>query len=72
MKSKVHMPYTAFKLKLAGLGVTYRDVANLLDVSVTTVQLKINGYSDFYISEQHAICQEWNIDPSIFFNHIVA
>lgn len=72
MKKRVHAPYVTLKRALAGAGVTYRMVAELIGVSETTVQLKINGYSDFYISEQRKICQKWNINPDIFFEDDVA
>jgi len=72
MKTRIHAPYTALKRALAGAGVTYRMVAELIDVAETTVQLKINGYSDFYISEQKKICEKWEIDPAVFFEENVA
>lgn len=71
-KQKIHAPYTALKRALAGAGITYKMVADLLEVTETTVQLKINGYSDFYISEQRKICEKWGISPSVFFDEIVA
>lgn len=72
MKKRVHAPYAALKRALAGAGVTYKMVAELIGVSETTVQLKINGYSDFYISEQKKICEKWAIDQGVFFEEIVA
>lgn len=72
MKKKVHAPYVTLKRALAGAGVTYKMVAELIGVSETTVQLKINGYSDFYISEQREICEKWGIDPAVFFEEEVA
>ena len=72
MKKRVHAPYAALKRALAGAGVTYKMVAELIEVSETTVQLKINGYSDFYISEQKKICEKWAIDPAVFFEENVA
>lgn len=72
MKSKVHAPYTALKRALAGAGVTYKMVAELIGVSENTVQLKINGSSDFYISEQKKICEKWAINTDVFFAETVA
>lgn len=72
MKKKVHTTYIKLKRALAGAGVTYKMVAELIGVSETTVQLKINGYSDFYISEQRKICEKWGIDPGVFFEEEVA
>lgn len=72
MKSKVHAPYAALKRALAGAGVTYKMVAELIGVSENTVQMKINGYSDFYVSEQKKICEKWAISTDVFFAEIVA
>ena len=72
MKKRVHYPYERLKLALAGAGVTYKKVADLIGTSETTVQMKINGYSDFYISEQRKICEQWGIDPATFFADEVA
>ena len=72
MKNRVHAPYVALKRALAGAGVTYKMVAELIEVSETTVQLKINGYSDFYISEQKKICEKWDIPVAVFFEENVA
>ena len=71
-KRQVHAPYITLKRALAGSGVTYKMVAKLLGISETTVQLKINGTSDFYISEQRKVCEEWGIDPAVFFAEKVA
>lgn len=68
MKEKrTHAPYVTFKRTLAGMGLTYADVAKVIGTTASTVQLKINGQSDFYLSEQRAICEAFGIDSSIFF-----
>ncbi len=72
MSTKMHEPYVAFKRFLAGNGLTYKDVAEVIGKVENTVQLKINGQSDFYISEQRKICEKWGIDRDIFFTNIVA
>lgn len=70
--AKKHAPYIAFKRALAGLGLTYKDVAELLKCHEATIQMKINGTSDFFVSEQIAICETFGMDPSIFFDKTVA
>jgi len=70
-KKRCHPPYVTFKRTLAGMGLTYADVAKVIGTTTSTVQLKINGQSDFYISEQRAICEAFGIDSSIFFADLV-
>ena len=72
MRTRKHPPYTAFKLALAGKGLTYKEVAAVIGVTETTLMLKINGESDFYLSEQRAICETFGIDPAVFFTDCVA
>ena len=67
-----HAPYKEVKHALAGKGITYRDVAELLGITETTVQQKLNGTSDFYISEQVKICEKFSIEPALFFAGDVA
>lgn len=67
-----HAPYTAVKNALAGKGITYKDVANALNLTEATVQQKLNGGSDFYISEQVKLCNTFNLDPLLFFASGVA
>lgn len=69
---KKHAPYTKFKRTLAAMGITYKDIANVIHTTEATVMLKINGESDFYISEQRTICETFGIDPAIFFAADVA
>lgn len=72
MMKKKHAPYIAFKHAIAGKGLTYKDVAKVIDVTETTLMLKINGSSDFYLSEMQAICEAFDLDPAIFFEAFVA
>lgn len=72
MSKKKHAPYIAFKHAIAGKGLTYKDVAKVIDITETTLMLKINGGSDFYLSEQRAICTAFGIDPAVFFADVVA
>ena len=65
-KKKRHVPYITFKRTLAGLGLTYTDVARVIGTTASTVQLKINGDSDFYLSEQRAICEAFGIQRPFF------
>lgn len=62
-----HEPYIKFKLFLEGRGITYDDVGKLLDITATTVKMKVEGGSDFYLSEQERICKVFGLTPDIFF-----
>lgn len=72
MSNRKHAPYIAFKHAIAGKGLTYKDVAKVIDVTETTLMLKINGSSDFYLSEIRAICGAFGFDSSLFFDPVVA
>ncbi len=67
-----HAPYKAVKYALAGKGVTYRDVAEILDLDVSTVTEKLNGGSDFYISQIKTICETFGFEYAIFFSDNVS
>ncbi len=72
MKKVIHNPYSKFKGWLRENDLTYKDVAEFLGLSVVTVTAKINGQSDFLLSEIGALQKCYNIDSSIFFNDDVA
>lgn len=66
MNNSKHAPYTAFRHAIAGMGLTLKDVADVIDVTETTLSKKINGGSDFYLSEIRAICNAFGLEKSIF------
>lgn len=68
----IHKPYNKFKGWLRTNGMTYRDLAELLGLSVATVSAKINGKSDFLLSEIESIKNKYKIDYDIFFTSDVA
>ncbi len=72
MSKRKHAPYIAFKHAIAGKGLIYKDVAKVIGVTETTLMLKINGSSDFYLSEIRAICSAFDLDAAIFFDAGVA
>ena len=72
MSKLKHQPYTAFKLWLAGHGITYKDVAKVIDCAEATVQMKINGASDFLLTEVKDICAAFGCDPELFFERKIA
>lgn len=68
----IHEPYTKFKGWLRCNGLTYRDVAEMLGLSTTTVSAKINGTSDFLLSEIRTIQKQYRLENEIFFKNHVA
>lgn len=68
----IHSPYTKFKGWLRSNSLTYKDVGELLGLSVATVSSKINGKSDFLLSEVQTIKKHYNLDSDIFFVESVA
>ena len=71
-KRKVHMPYNRFKVWLKDNGLTYATISELLGITPTSVMLKINGQSDFLLSEVQLIKSTYNISDDIFFVRDVA
>lgn len=51
MKAKLHQPYNRLKGAIREKELTYADVAGMLGISKATLCRKINGESDFYMSE---------------------
>lgn len=67
MKCQQHEPYRKLKGALRERGITYSQLANTLKISETAVSHKINGKSDFYLSEVTKIENEYGIKVNIFF-----
>ena len=72
MKQKTHEPYLKFKGWLREHDLTYSDIADFLGLNQATVAMKINGYSDFLLSEIQALKDKYNLDSDIFFTGNVA
>lgn len=66
MERKIHEPYEKAKDVFAGKRVTYADIAALIGKTSIAVSNKMNGKSDFYISEIDKICKKWNIPLKTF------
>lgn len=65
-----HPPYDKLKGLLTERGLTYRGVASLLGISITSVGQKINGTSDFLLSEAEAIKWEYKLKRDVFMSFI--
>lgn len=65
-RKTVHEPYNKLKGALREKGLTYSDVAKTLDISETAVGFKINGTSDFYLSEVEVLMNVYGFLLEIF------
>ena len=64
-----HSPYNKLKGALREHELTYLDVAKTLGISETAVGFKINGKSDFYISEVEILIKKYGFELEIFLNN---
>ena len=71
-KQKIHNPYMNFKGWLRSNNLTYTDVSEVLGISKATLSAKINGTSDFFLSEVKVLKNRYNLSYDIFFDHVVA
>ena len=60
-KKLIHEPYNKREN-----GIIYSHIAELLGVTPTTVSQKVNGQSDFTVSEAELIMRKYNADSKIF------
>ena len=67
----LHKPYKKFKGWLKANDLTYKDISKLLNLSVQTVSAKINGQSDFLLSEILKLKETYNLNDDIFFEENV-
>ncbi len=72
MGKKVHEPYVRFKGWMRENGKTYVDIAEFLGLNQATVCLKVNGGSDFLLSEVQALQEHYKLNKDIFFTNDVA
>ena len=68
METLKHKPYMKLKGKMKENNVGTNDLANLLNLSDTSVLQKINGKSDFFLSEATKIVTTYNWNYDIFLN----
>lgn len=72
MKNRIHEPYNKLKIWLKDKNITYADLGKLLGRTETSITYKINGKSDFLLSEVQLMKTAFNMRDDIFFNHEVA
>ena len=71
-KRTIHKPYNKFKVWLKDNNVTYTVLGDLLGITATSVMYKINGQSDFLLSEIQIIKAEYQLKDEIFSTENVA
>lgn len=69
---KIHPPYNRFKIWLKDNNITYSVIAELLGITPTSVMNKINGRSDFLLSETQLIKSVYHLSDDIFSTEKVA
>lgn len=62
----VHKPYMNFKGWLTEKKLTYKDIGDKLGLSVATICAKINGQSDFTLSEVNMIRDKFGYNGNFF------
>ena len=65
-RTRLHPPYNKLKGFLKSNAIGYKEVAEVLNCSLVSVSLKINGQSDFSMREVNAFCDEYNCTAEIF------
>lgn len=65
-KKLCHPPYSKLKGFAREKGIKYLDIAALLGISTSTVSMKVNGYSDFYLGEVRVFNEKYNPPTDIF------
>lgn len=66
MTKKIHEPYQRLKGKMREKGLNYEDISKLLSISTTAVSHKINGKSDFLLSQALAVEARVGLDVKKF------
>lgn len=69
---RIHLPYNKFKVWLKDNNITYAVIAELLGITSTSVMHKINGKSDFLLSETQLIKSKYQLTDDIFSTQSVA
>lgn len=55
-----------FKGWLAENKITQTELAEVLDLSMTSINKKVNGKEDFTLPQIKTICEKWSISADIF------
>lgn len=69
-RQKVHNPYLFFEYILKKNGKNYKYLSNVLNVSISAVSDKINGWSDFTLEEITIICNCLGCSSDVFIEKV--
>ena len=72
MSKKYHEPYVNFKNWIKENNLNYNKIGEFLGISAVAVCRKINGQSDFTLSEINALKKKYRLKSDIFFARLVA
>lgn len=61
-----YKPEMTFKVWLIMNGVSQREIADLLGVSVQTINAKVNGRKDFTMEQARKIIEKYKISADVF------
>jgi DNA-binding Xre family transcriptional regulator len=61
-----HPPYSFFKGYLVEKGIKLKQLAEILNTTVTCISQKNNGFSDYSIQEVNKICDALGCEMSLF------
>lgn len=67
MEKKEHLPYYGLRDYLARNKISITEFATELELKTKVVSSKINGYSDFTLTDIDKIYRTFSIRPSQFF-----
>ena len=67
VKKLTHEPYDGLKTLLFAKGKTYAQAASILELTPASFSQKMNGHSDFKITDIELLANELEFDPSIIF-----
>ena len=65
-RKSIHPPYQKLKGFMREHNITLNDIARLLGCTTSTISLKINGKSDFYLNEANKIIDTYGANNDIF------
>lgn len=66
-------PYTKFKAWMVENDVKQRDLAKILNLSISAISDRLNGKTDFTMEQVREICNYYKISSDVYFvNHRVS
>lgn len=57
---------SGFKAYMIANNIRQKEIAELLGISITSVNMKLNGKQDFSLAQVRTLCEKYNISADIF------